>query len=445
MERLFRHAAPGAAFVALTLSGALAQAQNQAAPEKVDIEAAVQKALAQTPGLGAVKARQDAAEATADSVRGRMLPTIYVQDEQLHYKEAFEPTISVGPPGTPGVSFPVYNQNVNTFVASASQPLLGLLHLTQDHAAATSAADASAEQSKSVESTVREQVETAYLRYFEAVSMVGVAQASESQLGEQHNLAEARLKAGVITNADVLRIETAQANAKLQEVQAQTQADATKDALLVTLGYAPGAAVELVDPVAMVEATPAQPDDVAAQTAAEKNRHEVAAARLQSTGAAHQSNSALFKLLPEANLEAAYTHIHGEALAPPDAEYIGLKASWPIFTWGADYYAYKSAQANADAAALTAEDQARQVRIDASTKLAQLKAAGSAVDLAKTAIASAEEAYRVTNAQVKAGVATSTSDLLDAQSALTQAKLSLARAKYERAIAGVALQRATGG
>ncbi|MBS2027883.1 MAG: TolC family protein [Deltaproteobacteria bacterium] len=432
MERLFRNAA----FAAVALAGSLAQAQT--APEKIDIEAAVQKALAQTPGLAAVRARQDAAEATADSVRGRMLPTIYVQDEQLHYKDPFVP-------GFFGGSFVIYNNNVNTFVASASQPLLGLLHLTQDHASATNNADAAGEQSKSVESTVREQVQTAYLRYFEAVSAVGVAQTSEAQLAEQHNLAEARLKAGVITNADVLRIETAQANAKLQEVQAQSQADATKDALLVTLGYPPGAAVELVDPVSMVEATPAQPEDTAAQTQAEQNRHEVAAARLQSTGAAHQKNSAFFKLLPEANLEAAYTHIHGEALAPPDASYIGLKASWPIFTWGADWFAYKAAQANAAAAALSADDQARQVRIDASTKLAQLKAAASAVDLAKTAIASAEEAYRVTNAQVKAGVATSTSDLLDAQSALTQAKLSLARAKYERAIAGVALQRATGG
>jgi outer membrane protein len=276
--------------------------------------------------------------------------------------------------------------------------------------------------------------------------MVEVAKTSEAQLAEQRNLAESRLKAGVITNAEVLRIATAQANAKLQEVQAQTSADAAQAALLVTLGYPANAqGVEFVEPTAMVEAVPALSDEPTVQDQAVKNRHEVAGARLEQDAAAHQKSSALFKLLPEANIEAAYTHIHGQVLAPQDAAYIGVKASWPIFTWGADWFAYKSAGAQADAAALAAEDQARQVRIDASSKLAVLRAASSAVDLATTAIASAEEAYRVTNAQVKAGVATSTSDLLDSQSALTQAKLSLTRAKYERAIAKVALQRATQG
>ena len=62
----------------------------------------------------------------------------------------------------------------------------------------------------------------------------------------------------------------------------------------------------------------------------------------------------------------------------------------------------------------------------------------------ETAIASAEEAYRVTSAQVNAGTATTT-DLLDAQSALTTAKLNLARAQYERTIARVQLDRAVAG
>jgi outer membrane protein TolC len=45
---------------------------------------------------------------------------------------------------------------------------------------------------------------------------------------------------------------------------------------------------------------------------------------------------------------------------------------------------------------------------------------------------------------VKVGSGTTT-DLLDAQSALTLARLSLARSEYERAIAYVQLERATGG
>ena len=72
-----------------------------------------------------------------------------------------------------------------------------------------------------------------------------------------------------------------------------------------------------------------------------------------------------------------------------------------------------------------------------------MRAAGSALDVGKATIASAEEAFRVTEAGVRAGVATTT-DLLDAQSALTQAKLNLVRARYELSLARVGLRAATG-
>jgi outer membrane protein TolC len=73
----------------------------------------------------------------------------------------------------------------------------------------------------------------------------------------------------------------------------------------------------------------------------------------------------------------------------------------------------------------------------------ELDAAGSAVTLATEAIVSAEEAYRVTDVQVRAGTATVT-DLLDAQAALTQVRLNLVRARYARAMASVLLAHATG-
>ena len=75
--------------------------------------------------------------------------------------------------------------------------------------------------------------------------------------------------------------------------------------------------------------------------------------------------------------------------------------------------------------------------------MAQLDAAASANSVAQQAITSAQEAYRVTDAQVQAGTATTT-DLLEAQSALTQARLNSLRAQYQLAIARVNLRRAMG-
>ena len=55
----------------------------------------------------------------------------------------------------------------------------------------------------------------------------------------------------------------------------------------------------------------------------------------------------------------------------------------------------------------------------------------------------AEEAYRVTAALVHAGSGTTT-DLLNAESALTQARLSLERARYAQAASRIRLERAAG-
>ena len=147
------------------------------------------------------------------------------------------------------------------------------------------------------------------------------------------------------------------------------------------------------------------------------------------------------ELLPEVDVQAAYSNVHGQIFLPENSFFVGVVANWPFWTWGTKWYAAQSAQRQADAAGAQLQNTRKQVAYDVSSKLSVLDSQFVAVQVAETAIASAEEAYRVTSAQVSAGTATTT-DLLDAQSALTTAKLNLARAQYERAIARVQLDRA---
>jgi outer membrane protein len=160
--------------------------------------------------------------------------------------------------------------------------------------------------------------------------------------------------------------------------------------------------------------------------------------------AAHQTQqSRRFSLVPDVDLEGAYLRTDGSIFNPNNAGYFGVKASWAIFEWGASYYADKAAGAQAEAARRAAEVEQRQVGVEVATDLAESRASAAAVDVAQQTIASAEEAYRVTQALLKAGTATTT-DLLDSEAALTQARLNLTRARYEQAIAQVALSRSLG-
>ncbi len=253
------------------------------------------------------------------------------------------------------------------------------------------------------------------------------------------------MRAGVLTNADFLRVKVAAANARQQEIVAQANADVARTQILVTLGISPDDRdVELGEPAALLAssdaATPSFDD---ASATAQKQRPELTVAVLDAEAAKHSGRARLAGLLPEVDLEGAYLRTDGQIFQPPNSGFIGIKASWAIWEWGASFFAYRAAAQQAVAAAADAENERRQVTTEVSSVLSQMTAARSAVTLAQETISSAEEAYRVTNAQVQAGSATTT-DLLDSQAALTQARLNLTRARYELAATRVRLDRATG-
>jgi outer membrane protein len=419
-------------------------AQAPATARTIDVDAAVRLTLERSPGLRGVHARTEGAQDQARSLRGRLLPAVALSDEHQRYSEPFKIAFNLGIPNAPVPTLTAIQLNTNTFVAAVSQPVLGLLHLTQDKAALDDVAAAAQLGEQTVAETLVEAVKTGYLRYFEARAAESVARAAIADLEEQKAVTEARVRAGAATTADVLRVDVAAANAKQQAIQAQTQQQVARSALLLAMGFtAQDADVELVEPSALEDADVPTPSEVEAQAAAAARRPEVERSRLEQSAAEHQALGRLFALLPEANLEAAYVHIEGQAFAPPDSAYVGVKASWPLWDWGATWYTRQAAVRNAEAAQAAREDQERQVKSEASARLAGVTSSRASVELAQATIASAEEAWRVTQALARAGTATTT-DLLDAQAALTQARLNLVRAKYQRAVATVGLQRAIG-
>jgi len=418
--------------------------QSPAAARRIDVEEAERLALAHSPALHAVALRAEAVEDQSRSVRGRMLPGIVVSDEHQRYSEPFAIAFNLGVPGAPTPRLIGREVNTNTFVAAAQQPVLGLLHLWQDKVGLDDAAGAAHQGEHITAEAISEAVQTGYLRYFEARAAEGVATTAIEQLEEQRQVTAARVKAGAATNADVLRVEVAVANAKQQLIVARAQEEMTYSALLLAMGFtARDADIELVEPTALEGREPPQVSEVDAQTSAAAVRPEVERARLEQRAAEHQATARLFALLPEANLEAAYLHMTGQAFAPPESWYVGVKASWPVWEWGASWYQRQAAVRTAEAAAAGREEQVRTVMLDASTKLAAVRSAHAATVVAEAAITSAEEAWRVMQALVKAGAATTT-DLLDAQAALTQAKLNLVRARSQQAVALVGLKRALG-
>ena len=424
-------------FIASTLMLALVGTAN-AEIRKLSIDDALNLALHHSTDMRAAQARADAASDTALSTGAHILPSGILNEEWQYYEHPFD--IAFGP-----IVFQARDKSTNTFVAAVDQSLTGLFQTVPGYMAANAQADAAKADSRATVSMVKEGLRNGFLRYFEAKDAEGIAQASEKQLAEQISVADARLKVGTLTTNDVLRLKVAAANARQQEISAQAQSRVIRAQLLSVIGLPLDGEIDFVEPTALEAQAAATvvPDVKSAREQAFHLRPELVSARAHQTAAKRLRLGSIAALLPEVDFDAAYVRVDGQAFAPKDSYYLGVKASWQVWTWGSTMFAAMAAGKNAEAAAAQAEGEQDHIAVDVATKLASLEAADAALTSAKASIASAEEAFRVTQALVNAGSATTT-DLLNDQSALTTARLNLSRATYERAIAQVSLDRATG-
>jgi outer membrane protein len=442
--------AGGAVLVAATGAGRAAEGPAAASPPgpttpsggpTLTIEDAVTRALRENPRLGAARRRLEGAGEAATAAGRRMLPSIHLSEEFQHYNEAFVPNFG-------GAAFTARDQDTNAFSASAAQPVLGLLRLDSERGSLTESRAAAEAQLAAAEADLRETIETQFLRTFEAQAMKRIAETSATELSDQVTVARARLASGVITTADLLRLQVAIANARQQGLQAEGQARSARAALFAAMGMRPaeGAALTLIEPRSLLAAARAAAP-ASAETllpGAHDRRPEVRQQAHLAAATDRDARARGYALLPDVNLEAAYVRVDGQQFAPKNSAFVGVKAEWGIWEWGATEHARRAAVAQAAAARHDAEGLDRQIEAEVVGAVAEGDAARGAVQAAEEAIASAEEAFRVTEAQAKAGTATTT-DLLEAQSALTQARLNLTRAEYELALARVHLTRAAGG
>jgi outer membrane protein TolC len=435
------------ATLATALSAAsLTASPAEAAPRAMTIDDAVALALRTNPQLAAARARAESGDINAASVGRRMLPSIHVSDEAQLWNAPF---IIPFPSGSGATQlFQVRNQDTNTFTASFDQPLLGLFRANEERETLTEQSAGDRAQIAASEADLRANVESQFLRVFEAQALEQIAGSSVHELGDQVTVAKARLASGVITQADLLRIEVAVANAEQQALEAHSQGVTSRAQLFAAIGLSPVDAAELtlIAPearLAAVRAKGSSPSLATLMPLARDHRPELARQAHLIQAADRQVGSRTYALLPDIDLEGAYIRTDGQLFAPPNSAYLGIKANWAIWEWGASDLQRKAAAVQADAARRDEEMLARQIEAELSASLAQGDAARGAVGTAEKAVASAEEAFRVTDAALKAGTATTT-DLLESQSALSQARLNLTRAQYDLVLSDVALAHASG-
>ena len=272
----------------------------------------------------------------------------------------------------------------------------------------------------------------AYWGLIRAKEFVKITEESIAQLESHVDDLNNLLQAGIIIENDLLRAELALSNAQLQNVKAVNGMHLANTALCNVLAIDQSTIIEPTE-AAIVSDTPLLPlNDLSSRAIASRPDYIAFGNNVKILDRVKAIRKAEY--LPKLALVANYDWKR------PNREYepefygswnINLVATLSVFNWGQRHYEIQKVKAQKRQLTEFHEQLADYVRFEVRQAYQLVEESRQAVKIAEQAVAQAEENFRVTSTNYEAGVLTN-SDLLDAQTGLTQARIALVQAKTQQ-------------
>ncbi|MGD8227781.1 MAG: TolC family protein [Desulfobacteraceae bacterium] len=289
-------------------------------------------------------------------------------------------------------------------------------------------------------------VKEAYFNILAADKGVEVAQKDVESRGSNYKVASSFYKVGMIPINDLLQAEVELANAQQNLVKAQNAAKRTRAAFNTVLSRPIREPVEVED---ILTYKPAVGDYESYLKQALENRPEIMALDVNILQADEQIRLAKSKNYPEIALTYEYIKegdtpdVSGSPFHDAGRWEAMAVASWTFWEWGKTYYSAKEKRSLKKELMQTRMFLEDNIRLELKEAMLGLEEAEKNIPTTKKAVESAEENVRVSNERYKAQVTTIT-EVLDAQTRLSQARLNYYTALYDHNLARARLERAIG-
>lgn len=293
-------------------------------------------------------------------------------------------------------------------------------------------------------------VRVAYDDVLVAQQQIEVNEASIKLLTHELEDTVKRYKAGTVPQLDVLRAKVELANERPRWIEAKNNFRIGKNNLLNLLGCNLPQSIWEDIPLQLSDALlddPLNIDLPSALAQALEKRPELAALRKTEALRKEDFVQAEAGFKPTAEIFGGYdwqslqyekdigSDLHGWA--------VGAQLSWNIFDSGLTRGKIAESRARYEQARLDVDESRRQIELDVRTAYSNFIEAREVLESQKEVQAEAEEALRQAEARLAAGSSTQL-DVLDSQTALTQARTTQAQALHDYSVARARLQRAEG-
>jgi outer membrane protein TolC len=293
---------------------------------------------------------------------------------------------------------------------------------------------------------VIKKVKTAYYHLLLAMKIAMVAEDSVINLKSHENDAEKFYEQGMIPYNDLLKSKVALADVVQNREKAKAGVTMAISALNVLLNRDVDEKIEVED----IQTIPSLADDLAKliQEALE-NRPELQVLRFAIQNQKYGMKLAESSYYPQVFMVGRYEQV-GDNMAATDNDFrnrfnssITLQARWTFFEWGKTRYNVARYDYNRRSVIEKLKGVEDLIQLETKNAFVNLEVAQKNILTAKESLAQAKENWRITDLQYKQQITTST-EVLDARTFLTQADTNYYKALYGYMISLAELERAVG-
>ncbi|MCU0452568.1 MAG: TolC family protein [Bacteroidetes bacterium] len=420
-----------------------------AQPAPVSVRSCIDAALAHHPIVRVAEARQAVAEARLDETAAARLPQVRLNARYSQLSHVDPTTIQLPIPGSQPITlFPSIDQQSGVRV-SVSQPLFTGFRLSGAEDAARANAASSSEEAARDRADLALQVEQAYWSWVQALESVEVLQRALTQLAEHERIVQRLSDQGLATSSDVLNVQVKRSDVDVRLIEARTNSVLAMMALNNLVGNPLETVLTPAErPLDSLQARPATGMDALVAHAVEA-RPDLRALQYRREMGEATVTASRGGWFPQVALAAGYDYARpNQRIIPPKDRYdgtwdIGLTLQWNVWDWMTT--ASQSAQAQAAVRQTEAgiEQLTNSVRLEVTQYVRKVEDGRELVRAAQMGVRAAEESRRIAGEKFDRGTS-STTDVLDAEVALLQARLALTRAGAEVRLNDARLRRALG-
>jgi outer membrane protein len=382
-------------------------------------------------------------EYAKNEAKAGFLPTFSTSYNYTHL--GYVPSIDTSIFGN-NLEFKLGDQNIYQWQATMMQPIFTGFAVTSAYELAKLGIDQSKVALDLEKLDLALKVKEAYFSILRADKAVNVATSAVESLEAHHTVAKNFYDVGMIPVNDLLKAGVELANAQHNLIQAQNASRLTRVSFNVLLSRSVDEPYEIQD---ILKYTKETPDFDNCLQKALKARPEIKALDLTDAQIDQQINMAKSKYYPEVAFTYNYTKagdtpdVSGSNFQLPNQWQAIVGLSWTFWDWNKTRNSVNQVESQKKQLSQTRKSIEDGIKLQLKQAILGLNEAEEKIPTAQKAVEQAEENLRVSEERYKAQVTTST-EVLDAQTLLSQARMNYYNALYDHNLARAGLLRAIG-